>query len=94
VSALFKWPFSRGHEVGGPRGAWAMTNHMNPLGFPRRRLPAMNTPNISFLHHDDTIIYRDFDEKKEDKKIKMSKSSNMITWSGEKFELTNQNPNF
>jgi hypothetical protein len=37
---------ARGHEVRGPRGVWAVTNHMNLVGFSARRLPAMNTPKI------------------------------------------------
>jgi hypothetical protein len=27
-------------------GAWAVTNHMNPMGFSGRRLPTVNTPIV------------------------------------------------
>jgi hypothetical protein len=56
VSALFLSGHSqdatqaRGHEVGGPRGVWAVTNHMNLVGFPGRRLPTVNTPNVFGSH--------------------------------------------
>jgi hypothetical protein len=50
VSALFLSGRSqgatqaRGHEVGGRREVWAVTNHVNLVGFSERWLLAMNTP--------------------------------------------------
>jgi hypothetical protein len=45
--------------VGGPKGAWALTNHMNPVGFSGRRLPAVNTPTLCFLRFCLTSSLRD-----------------------------------
>jgi hypothetical protein len=33
--------------VGGPRGVWAVTNHINSMHFSGRQLPAVNTPSVS-----------------------------------------------
>jgi hypothetical protein len=38
-----------GHDVGGPRGAWAVANQILSVGFPWRWGRALNTPNRCFL---------------------------------------------
>jgi hypothetical protein len=35
-----------GHEVGGPRGAWAIANQILSVGFSWRRGRALNTPSV------------------------------------------------
>jgi hypothetical protein len=37
---------TRGHEVGGPRGVWAVTNQTISVGFSGRRGRAKNTPSV------------------------------------------------
>jgi hypothetical protein len=37
---------ARGHEVGGPRGAWAVTNLTDSVDFSVRVGVALNTPNV------------------------------------------------